>query len=26
VRGDAGRDRPRQIAARVIELGLDRAR
>jgi predicted component of type VI protein secretion system len=22
--GDAGRDRPRQIAARVIELGLDR--
>jgi len=24
VRGDAGRDRPRQIAARVIELGLDR--
>jgi predicted component of type VI protein secretion system len=25
VPGDAGRDRPRQIAARVIELGLDRA-
>ena len=24
VGGDAGRDRPRQIAARVIELGLDR--
>jgi predicted component of type VI protein secretion system len=24
VAGDAGRDRPRQIAARVIELGLDR--
>lgn len=24
VSGDAGRDRPRQIAARVIELGLDR--
>jgi predicted component of type VI protein secretion system len=24
VPGDAGRDRPRQIAARVIELGLDR--
>jgi predicted component of type VI protein secretion system len=24
--GDAGRDRPRQIAARVIELGLDRPR
>jgi pSer/pThr/pTyr-binding forkhead associated (FHA) protein len=24
VHGDAGRDRPRQIAARVIELGLDR--
>jgi predicted component of type VI protein secretion system len=24
VTGDAGRDRPRQIAARVIELGLDR--
>jgi predicted component of type VI protein secretion system len=26
VGGDAGRDRPRQIAARVIELGLDRPR
>ena len=26
VAGDAGRDRPRQIAARVIELGLDRCR
>jgi predicted component of type VI protein secretion system len=26
VPGDAGRDRPRLIAARVIELGLDRAR
>ena len=26
VDGDAGRDRPRQIAARVIELGLDRPR
>lgn len=26
VSGDAGRDRPRQIAARVIELGLDRSR
>jgi predicted component of type VI protein secretion system len=26
VSGDAGRDRPRQIAARVIELGLDRGR
>jgi pSer/pThr/pTyr-binding forkhead associated (FHA) protein len=26
VAGDAGRDRPRQIAARVIELGLDRPR
>lgn len=26
IRGDAGRDRPRQIAARVIELGLDRPR
>ncbi len=26
VSGDAGRDRPRQIAARVIELGLDRPR
>jgi predicted component of type VI protein secretion system len=26
VGGDAGRDRPRQIAARVIELGLDRSR
>ena len=26
VSGDAGRDRPRQIAARVIELGLDRTR
>ena len=26
VSGEAGRDRPRQIAARVIELGLDRAR
>ncbi|HEY7255830.1 MAG TPA: FHA domain-containing protein [Solirubrobacterales bacterium] len=26
VPGGAGRDRPRQIAARVIELGLDRAR
>jgi predicted component of type VI protein secretion system len=26
VGGDAGRDRPRQIAARVIELGLDRRR
>lgn len=25
VSGDAGRDRPRLIAARVIELGLDRA-
>jgi predicted component of type VI protein secretion system len=25
VPGDAGRDRPRQIAARIIELGLDRA-
>jgi predicted component of type VI protein secretion system len=25
VPGDAGRDRPRQIAARVIELALDRA-
>ena len=24
--GEAGRDRPRQIAARVIELGLDRPR
>jgi predicted component of type VI protein secretion system len=24
VPGDAGRDRPRQIAARIIELGLDR--
>jgi predicted component of type VI protein secretion system len=24
VSGDSGRDRPRQIAARVIELGLDR--
>jgi len=24
VAGDSGRDRPRQIAARVIELGLDR--
>jgi predicted component of type VI protein secretion system len=24
--GDTGRDRPRQIAARVIELGLDRPR
>jgi predicted component of type VI protein secretion system len=24
IAGDAGRDRPRQIAARVIELGLDR--
>ncbi len=23
--GDAGRDRPRQIAARILELGLDRA-
>jgi pSer/pThr/pTyr-binding forkhead associated (FHA) protein len=26
VRGDAGRERPRLIAARVIELGLDRSR
>jgi predicted component of type VI protein secretion system len=26
VPGDSGRDRPRQIAARVIELGLDRPR
>ncbi|HEY0318641.1 MAG TPA: FHA domain-containing protein [Solirubrobacterales bacterium] len=26
VPGEAGRDRPRQIAARVIELGLDRPR
>jgi predicted ArsR family transcriptional regulator len=26
VSGEAGRDRPRQIAARVIELGLDRPR
>lgn len=26
IHGDAGRDRPRQIAARVIELGLDRPR
>lgn len=26
IAGDAGRDRPRQIAARVIELGLDRPR
>jgi phosphoserine phosphatase RsbU/P len=26
ITGDAGRDRPRQIAARVIELGLDRPR
>jgi predicted component of type VI protein secretion system len=26
VTGEAGRDRPRQIAARVIELGLDRSR
>jgi predicted component of type VI protein secretion system len=26
VSGDAGRDRPRLVAARVIELGLDRAR
>jgi pSer/pThr/pTyr-binding forkhead associated (FHA) protein len=26
VRGDAGRERPRLIAARVIELGLDRPR
>ena len=26
VPGDAGRDRPRLIAARVIELGLDRTR
>ena len=26
VSGETGRDRPRQIAARVIELGLDRAR
>ncbi|MGN6258378.1 MAG: FHA domain-containing protein [Solirubrobacterales bacterium] len=26
ISGDAGRDRPRQIAARVIELGLDRPR
>lgn len=26
VGGEAGRDRPRQIAARVIELGLDRPR
>jgi predicted component of type VI protein secretion system len=26
VPGDAGRDRPRQIAARIIELGLDRPR
>ena len=26
VSGDAGRDRPRLIAARVIELGLDRSR
>jgi pSer/pThr/pTyr-binding forkhead associated (FHA) protein len=26
VAGEAGRDRPRQIAARVIELGLDRER
>jgi predicted component of type VI protein secretion system len=26
VAGDAGRDRPRQVAARVIELGLDRSR
>jgi len=26
VAGEAGRDRPRQIAARVIELGLDRPR
>jgi predicted component of type VI protein secretion system len=25
IRGDAGRDRPRLIAARVIELGLDRS-
>jgi pSer/pThr/pTyr-binding forkhead associated (FHA) protein len=25
VSGDAGRDRPRQIAARILELGLDRA-
>ncbi len=25
VPGEAGRDRPRQIAARVLELGLDRA-
>jgi predicted component of type VI protein secretion system len=25
VPGDAGRDRPRQIAARILELGLDRA-
>lgn len=26
ISGEAGRDRPRQIAARVIELGLDRPR
>jgi pSer/pThr/pTyr-binding forkhead associated (FHA) protein len=26
ISGDTGRDRPRQIAARVIELGLDRPR
>jgi pSer/pThr/pTyr-binding forkhead associated (FHA) protein len=26
VSGEAGRDRPRQVAARVIELGLDRSR
>jgi|GEM_PF-401133 len=26
IAGEAGRDRPRQIAARVIELGLDRPR
>jgi predicted component of type VI protein secretion system len=26
IAGDAGRNRPRQIAARVIELGLDRPR
>jgi len=25
VSGEAGRDRPRQIAARILELGLDRA-
>jgi hypothetical protein len=26
VPGDSGRERPRLIAARVIELGLDRSR